>query len=260
MRVARLLFSLSTFLGFATTLFAQQQVQPIQRDPQAIALLQRAVAAMAPIPPTDSAASGPITIVAGGETQTGTVRILTRGTDQFAEFMQTDKGSRSWVVSGLGAREQQGTSTKNLSVEGALSGLAPFYPLPLLAGALANPDSAFALIGQEPLDGTLAYHVRLWNTLASNAEFQNLAAFSVKDVWLDAATGLPRRLACERRDAGGAAERARLAVSYADYRNIGGVLYAFRIEKSLNGTPWQTIAIQSVAFNTGLTDADFPVQ
>ncbi len=260
MRVARLVLLFLIFTAIPTALLAQQSAQPIQRDPQAVALLQRAVAAMAPIPPTDSAASGTITIVAGGETQTGTVRILTRGTDQFAEFMQTDKGSRSWVVSGLGAREQQGTSTKNLSVEGALSGLAPFYPLPLLAGALANPDSAFALIGQEPLDGTLAYHVRLWNTLASNAEFQNLAAFSVKDLWLDAVSGLPRKLACQRRDGGGSAARIALEVSYSDYRNIGGVLYSFHIEKSLNGTPWATITIQSVAFNTGLSDADFPAR
>ncbi len=237
MRVARLILLFLIFVATPTALHGQQPTQAVQRDPQAVALLQRAVAAMAPIPPTDSAASGTITIVAGGETQTGTVRILTRGTDQFAELTQTDKGSRSWVVSGLGAREQQGTSSKNLSVEAALSGLAPFYPVPLLAGALANPDSAFILVGQESLDGTLTYHVRLWNTFASNAEFQNLAAFSVKDVWLDAATGLLRRLACERRDAGGAAERARLAVSYSDYRNIGGVLYSFHIEKSLNGTP-----------------------
>ncbi len=249
---------LSALVVFSAPNLQAQQVP--QRDSQALVLLQRAVTAMAPVAPTDSAASGTITIVAGGETQTGTVRILTRGTDQFAELMQTDKGSRSWVVSGLGAREQQGASSKNLSVEAALSGLVPFYPLPLLAGALANPDSAFILIGEESLDGTLTYHVRLWNTFASNAEFQNLAAFSVKDVWLDAATGLPRRLTCERRDASGSAERARLAVSYSDYRNIGGVLYPFHIEKSLNGTPWQTITLQSVAFNTGLTDADFPVQ
>jgi hypothetical protein len=216
---------------------------------------------MAPVAPTDSVASGTITIVAGGETQTGTVRILTRGTDQYAELIQTDKGSRSWVVSGLWAREQQGTSAKKLPVEAALSGLAPFYPLPLLTGSLANADAAFILVGQESFDGGLTYHLRLWNTFASNAEFKYLAEFSVKDVWLDAVTGLPRKLACERREGGGgAAWHARLEIFYSDYRNIGGVLHPFHIEKSLNGTHWQTITVQSVVYNTGLSDADFPVR
>ena len=38
-----------------------------------------------------------------------------------------------------------------------------------------------------------------------------------------------------------------------------GVLDPFKIEKSLNGTPWTTITIQNVAFQTGLSDNNFPI-
>ena len=94
----------------------------------------------------------------------------------------------------------------------------------------------------------------------STPRLRHLAGFSVKELWIDASSRLPRKLAYERRAASGAAPRIPVAVFFSDYRNVGGVLYPFRIEKSLNGTPWATITIQNVAFNTGLTDADFPVE
>jgi hypothetical protein len=36
--------------------------------------------------------------------------------------------------------------------------------------------------------------------------------------------------------------------------------HLLEIQKSHNGTHWQTITIQSVSFNTGVTDAQFQVE
>ena len=256
MRNAPLLF-LSFCVVFAAPLAAQP---PPQRDPQAIVILQRSVVAMGGVVPSDSVATGNIQIVAGSKTENGRIRILTRGVDQAAEQIQTSEGSRVLVYSRGSAAEIEGTSTKSLSLELAASSRSPTFPFCLIASALNNADSAFQYLGLETLDGQPAHHIRFGNTFASSPRLQHLAEFSVKDLWVDSVTGLPRKLAYDRRAGGGAEPRIPVAVFYSDYRNIGGVLYPFLIQKSFNGTPWATITIQQVTFNTGLTDNDFPVQ
>jgi hypothetical protein len=87
-----------------------------------------------------------------------------------------------------------------------------------------------------------------------------LASFSTTDFWLDPSSGLPLKIAYSRRAGGGAVPAIPVAVSFSNYTNVNGVLYPFQINKSFNGTPWQTITIQSVSFNTGLTAAQFQVE
>ena len=250
---------LFVLLGLLACLSLAAQ-QPPPRDPQAILVLQQSVAAMGGVVPSDSVATGNIEIVAGSKTESGTIRTLTRGLDQSAEQIQTQEGNRLLVYSRGGAADIQGTSSKSLSFELATSSQSPIFPICLVAAALNSPDSAFQYVGLETLDGLAVHHVRLWKTFLSTPQMRHLAEFTVKDLWFDASSGLPRKLAYDRRAASGAEPRIPLEVLFSDYRNVGGVLFPFRIEKSLNGTPWATITIQNVAFNTGLTEADFPVR
>jgi hypothetical protein len=81
----------------------------------------------------------------------------------------------------------------------------------------------------------------------------------VTDIWLDGASGLPRTISFIQRHGGGSAPKIPISISYSNYQNLGGVLYPYQIQQSVNGTVWATITIQSVVFNTGLTDADFSV-
>ncbi len=249
-------FVLSSLL--VSVCLAAQQVP--QRDPQAVAILQQSLAAMGGSVPTDSVATGTIVVVAGSTTETGTIRILSRGADQSSEQIHTTTGNRAVIYSRGFANETRGTTVNSLQMELVVSSQSPDFPLPLFVGALSNSDFAFQYVGQETLDGSPVQHIRFWNTFSSKPRLQKVAEFSVKDVWVDAASGLPRKLSYDRRAGGGSAPRIPVAIFFSDYRNIGGVLYPFLIKKSYNGTPWTTITIQNVAFNTGLTDANFPVQ
>ncbi|SRR6266403_781741 len=80
-------FALSFLLIFIPSprLNSQQSTSAQPRDPQAIALLQSSVRAMGGSVPSDSVATGSVVVVAGSLTTSGTVRILTRGTDQTLE-------------------------------------------------------------------------------------------------------------------------------------------------------------------------------
>ena len=252
----RLAFLLLAVFPIAEPAWAQQP----QRDAQAVVVLQRAFTAMGGRAPTDSVATGSIELLEGSKTETGTIRILNRGLDQSAEHIGMRSGNRSLIYSRGEANGVLGTTVKAFTLELASSSQSPEFPLILIAAALTNSDSAFQYLGTETVGGIQAHHMRYWNTYGSSPKLRNLAEFSVKDVWVGVVSGLPLKLGYDRRNGGGAESRVPLAVFYGDYRNVGGVLYPFLIQKSLNGTPWTTITIQSVSFNTGLTDTDFPVQ
>src|SRR5712692_7946541 len=256
LRTVLCLSFLSCFL--TPSLVAAQQLP--QRDSQALVVLQRSLAAMGGAVPADSVATGNVTLFAGSKTENGTIRILTRGLEQSAEQIQTPDANRSIVYSQGLANRVDSSGTTPFTLELAASSQTPCFPFALIARALNNPDYAFQYLGLEALGSAQAHHLRLWNTFSSSSKLQRLAEFTAKNLWIDAVSGLPLKLALDQRNGGGAESRIPLAVFYSDYRNLGGVLYPFRVDKSLNGTPWAKITITQVAFNTGLTDNDFPIQ
>ena len=134
------------------------------------------------------------------------------------------------------------------------------FPLALLANALNNPDTAYKYVGLENLNNASAHHVQFWNSFASVPKLQRISGLSVRDIWIDSSSGLPLKISYLRHEGGGNAPTIAVDASFSDYRNVSGVLYPFSIQRSLNGTPWATITIQSVVLNTGLTDSNFPVQ
>ena len=241
-------------------LSAAASAQPPQRDPQAIVILQRSLAAMGGAVPSDSLATGNVVLVAGSKTETGTVRILTRGLHQTAEEILTAEGRRMVVYSQGQAIETEDMVIKSLQMELVVTSQCPDFPLPFLAAVLNDPDSGIQYVGLESFDGSPVHHIRFWKSFSSKPRRQHLATFSVKDVWVDAISGLPRKLSYIRRAARGAEPGIPVEVLYSAYRSVSGLLFPYRIEKSLNGTPWATVTISSVIFNSGLTDTDFPIQ
>ena len=101
------------------------------------------------------------------------------------------------------------------------------------------------LVGTEPLSGSAAYRLKV--TLKGSGD--------VRDVWLDAATGLLVRTMTTRKFRGRA-----LAIEavFSDYRETGGVKFARAIEAGLRGRPDRLrIVVDSVELNPALDDARF---
>jgi hypothetical protein len=253
-----LLFCFGLILQAAAAQTQTATTTPTQ-DPQAIAVLQQSVVAMGTTAPSDSTATGAITTVAGSLTENGTITILTLGTNQTSEQIQTPHGSR--IVYSQGQASQViGMTPSPLTFELALSSQCPDFPLPLLLASLNNPDTAYKYIGLETLSGASAHHIQFWNSYASTPGLQSLSGFTVRDIWLDAVSYLPQRFSYVQRAAGGSEPGIEVDVFYSNYRNVNGVLYPFSILKSFNGTPSATITIENVVFNTGLSSSNFPVQ
>ena len=259
MRVGRLFLSFVLFIASCPHLNSQLSGPAAQRDQQAIALLQTSVRAMGGTVPSDSVASGNVLIVEGSLTSSGTVRILTRGTNQTSIQFQTTNVNWSVNYSSGQANRVDATGTTVLPLELSASSQSHYFPFPLLSGLLSNPDISLQYVGQESLDSSLTNHIRVQNTFASSPSLQFLSDFTTADIWLDASTTLPLRISLTRRNGGGSSPRIAISLSFSNYKTIADVLYPFSIQEFLSGTLWATTSIQSVSFNNGLTDSSFPV-
>lgn len=233
--------------------------QAVTQDPQAVSILQQAVITMGKAVPSDSSATGTIATEAGSLAEQGTVVIRTRGINQSSVQVQTPHGRTVVYSQGQGSHVAN-SAVSPISTELSLSSQAAEFPLPILAAALDNPDTAFKYVGLESINGVSAHHIQFWNSYSSATGSQGLSGFTYKDVWIDATSYLPLRLSYVQRAAGGSEPRIPIDYFYSNYQNISGVLYPYSINRSFNGTPSETITIQQVAFNTGLSDSNFPVQ
>jgi hypothetical protein len=207
--------------------------------------------------PADSKATGTISTTTGSQSETGTITILTRGTNQSLDQVSTPNGGTVVYSKGV-AGTVHDSSTSLFSAELALTAQSASFPLPLLAGLLGNPDSSSTFIGQETVQGVSAYHIQVTSTMASTPRLASLAKYSQRDIWIDASSKLVLRIAYKDH-ANQTSPAVPVQLDFSDYSSISGVLYPHSIQKAINGTPWAQISITDVVINAGLTDSDFPV-
>lgn len=234
--------------------------QPPQRDPQAIAVLSHALAAMGGTVPADSVATGTVEVTAGSRRETGTVRILTRSVDQTAEFSVISSQRLGLVYSRGRAAEVRGSSVRPIQRELAVRSEGHSFPLVVIARSLNDPTVALQYVGLESIEGAAAHHLRTWRTFPGNPRLAHLGELSRRDLWIDAAGGNLRKLQFDRRASRAFPPGPGVEILFSDYRRVNGLLYPFLIQQSINAEPAATITIQSVAFATGLSDADFPLR
>ena len=260
MRAAALLYVCALIpLSVGAQQAAPTPAPSAERDPQALAILQQSLEAMGGIQPSDSVATGTVTPVAGGQTNQGTIRILTKGTaESLVQFTMPNSVETTIYANGEASQTVNSTQIP-FPLEPTVTSQAAEFPLPLILALINNPDTSFQYVGIETLSGESLYHIKTWDSFASLPAFQNLSSFSARDVWIDSNTSLPQRISYTRYPAQGDGGTM-TDVFFTNYLKSSGILYPSAISESLNGTPWATITVQSVAFDTGLSDSNFPVQ
>ena len=193
--------------------------------------------------------------MSGSTSDTGSIQVLTRGYSQTAEKL-TVGGTTTSVIYSQGYSVQKNASgISRFSLERSLSSDSAIFPLITIAAA-QDPSAGAQFVGKEIVSGVAAYHLRTWRNIPDQ-NFNGLSAFAIKDIWINAASGLPLEVAFDMRDADGSAPHIPVALFFSEYRSVSGILYPFMISKSLNGTPYMAISISNVAFGVGLTDLDF---
>jgi len=228
-------------------------------DTDAKAILQAAAAAMGGDAPTSSDATGQITITEGGATRSGMIRVLTSGVNKTSEILEANQHEEHIYNDGAGAHKL-GEIVRELSIERSLSTYAVQFPLILIQRLLENPDTAYEYMGAESVDGVSGDHLRVWDTYASRPELVDLAQVSMREFWIDPASHLVNKIAFSRWNGRGAVFPIPTEARYSDYRSIAGKFYPFHVERTLNGSPWSSIQIDSVTMNCTVPDGAFSLE
>jgi len=232
---------------------------PAQRDPKALAVLQQSLTAMGGSIPADVILTGSVVLVAGSTNENDTVRILIRGIDQSSEQLTTPRGTFQLTRSRAQAAQHVNGVTKQLPLELVVTSHTSLFPLLLVGRALGTTQVRLQYLGLEAVSGSQLHHIQIADTFA-DPRLSHLTDFSKQDLWIDATTLFPSKLLHERRASRGPIYPTRVEIGFSNYIGAAGVLYPSQIQRSVNGTLYQTIRIEALALNTGLTDADFVLQ
>lgn len=241
-------------IGFT---FAASPPAPAQRDQQALAVAAQSFKAMGGTLPSDSRAVGSYSRVKGSSRDTGSIQILTRNTDQTAEVLTNSAGSTQVVYSRGYASQKDASGATPFDLEESLASNSGMFPLFIVAQAVLNPSSTLVFIGVENVNGVPANHICI-GTGGLDPNFSAVLNYGMKELWVAVKTGLPLKMSYQLYEAQGSPP-VEIAMFYSRFQAVKGVLYPFSIKENFNGTPYMDISITSVAFETGLSDLDFPL-
>jgi len=240
---------------------AQQAASPPARDPQAITLVQNAIAAMGGSGAgqiQDTLTQATTTWLQNPAAPATTTTIKTKGPDK----LRVDNGSGSALNSVI---HNQG---RNLRFAGAAWKQGPsansfhkrpeHLPVVLLAYELARPDLTADYIGLETIGTQTAHHIRLArvSTMGNDLDAQQTKN-SRLDVFIDPQSFLVLKISYLQFSETDWRLGLPMEIYYSDYRSVAGMLIPFNQRAVFNGNPMFNLSLSSVAFNQGLPDSDF---
>lgn len=254
------------FLSLVLTLTASSQqtaTLTVQRDPQAIALLNQAQKALGGASLIallqDFTASGSITYFWAGSQELGTATLRALGMSSFRLDANLPQGTRSWsATSGKGYVKEPTGQVNPIPSHNTMHLPALSFPQWKIADLLSNASLSVSNLGTATY-GThqvTVVHVQL-PVDDSTDPGGFISHLSATDFLIDAANFQVVAI----RDALHPARNSMLDVvheiSFADYRLVNNSLVPFSFTERVDGQETWSIQLNSITFNTGLTAADF---
>lgn len=259
MRVTRLVLSFLLILASSPRLNSQQSAAPLQRDAQAVGVIQNALAA------TGSGALGSVQDSVGtfqitrtqsdGTVTTFSATARTLGTGLY----RFDLGDLSFVISQSGAVFKKGSDAAFSAAPRAAS-IAGARHIPALSVLRQYPDPSFQIIyiGVEPLGHATCHHIQMqrrWSTDNLGHDWERPV-----DVYIDVTTNLLTRLAYSAHPPLHPEINSHILVDYADYRSVSGLMIPFAMTETIGADLKQQYTLQTFAVNQGLQQPDFTLQ
>jgi hypothetical protein len=257
----------------ATTPTASQGVAPLPtattatKDPDAVKALQNASAATLGFValPQNLTGAGKMTRFSGDQTPTSDVTWKATSSGGVRIDAKFDGYPTTLLVSYGYARTADDAGEAKISFPGneVALGLASF-PIWKLTSVLADQTTDVTYDGIVDDDGEklIKVHCALPSTATATTDKDSSgAATPIKetppvDIFLDPQTFLVKRLASTARPNTGGSTTYPYEVRFGDYRSQNGVQVPFAFEERIGGQKTWSVALDSVAFNTTLTDAD----
>jgi len=260
-------FAILIFFLILAPIYAQQFVSsPVAVDPQALAVLKQAAAALqGATAVTDVTLSGSAHRIAGSDDELGTIVLKALGTGASRMDLNLPSGQLSEVRNVTGAIPS-GTWTgpdgtihpilfHNLRTEPSW-----FFPSFGVGRTLSTSLFSLAYVGLENRLGHSVHHVSITQSATSLSMTSVLNThLSETDYYFDEKTLLPVALTYNTHPDDNAAVDVPVEIQFSDYRPVGTSQVPFRVQYFLNNVLFLDLQVQTVSFNTGLTATAFAV-
>jgi hypothetical protein len=249
--------------GFSLVSVAQQT--PTTSSPQAIQLLQSALAALTTgAPLQDVTLTGTAHRIAGSDDETGSATLKAiPGASRID--LNLSSGPRSEIQNVSGASPTGTWSGPDgvshaIAFHNLLTDPAWFFPLFPISRGLATGYTA-TYIGQETRNGQAVHHISVAQTFTTPtpAGAPSLSHLSQIDFYLDAATLLPAAATFNIHPDNDQGRDFPIEVHFSNYQTVSGVQIPFHIQKFLNNGLILDLQFNSAAINTGLSATEFAI-
>lgn len=245
--------------AFSVSAIAQSAPQPISSDATAVALAQKALAAL-----TGGVNVSDVSIAANvtSDNETGTANLLAKGIGYSRIDTNVGALTRSDVRNVAngnpgGAWVTNGSTATAYANHNCWTDAAWFFPALSSLTQTSNPSFVFKYVGLEQRGGTSVQHIQVFQLPSGMPTiFHHL---STEDFYLDAGTLLPSAVAFSTHPDGNAGTDIAVEVDFLNYQTVGGVVAPLHIQKFQQGSLLLDIQVSSVAVNQGLGVSLFSV-
>lgn len=260
-----------TFLSLllAFPVFAQQPSTPItESSPQALALLQRSLAALTGGQSiTDVTLTGTARRIAGSDDESGTgvLKALTAG--QARMDLSLPSGSRSEVVASANnclAGRWTGPDgvSHSIAFHNLLTEQSWFFPALAIAFRLSDPSYVATYVGQETQNGQAVQHVSVSQTAPfpnppGGATFEHLTQV---DFYIDSTSFFPVAIAYNTHPDNDAILDIPVEIRFSDYRSVNGVQIPFHVQRFLNNSLFLDFQCETASLNSGMKASMFSLE
>jgi hypothetical protein len=231
------------------------------QDPQAVSILSSCLTASggasAVAAVSDFSGTGTATFYWAGSQITANTTLKGRGTQQFRVDATLSAGTRSWAIShDTGALvEADGTRSK-IPYYNAINVGIESWPVPNIVAVLADPNAMITTLGLVQNEAGRVYQIHTARTDPNNPD-PVLANIQSVDYLIDPNTFMLLGTVNSTYSTGDLSQSYRRVVLFSDFRNQGVVAFPFAMVEIISGQQTWSIQLTSVAFNVGLSDADF---
>ena len=251
--VARLLF-VALFLPVLGHSQKPEQ-PPVQRDPQALAILQNSIAAMgglaAAAQVTDTVVMGNVQPAASSSVKPGTFTWKTAGPD-FRYEKQSATASQVFVSGHGQPASIRGGAVTSFKPHITLANPPLHLPALFLTTVLGNKQYSVNFVGKADVNGAPAVKVRI------SLDTDPLSSLVTPQDWyFDAASAIPLRVEHRLPDNRRPENFVLAADEFADFRVVAGLLVPFKITSYEEGKLVAVETVTAVSFNNGLTSSEF---
>jgi len=230
-----------------------------QRDPDAIAVLNQAQAAMGATAIlsqfTSAECTGSIQAVDGSTSPSGTFVWIHQFSSTSYQFRSelTSNGKTQILVSGSSSPQIYNNGVVGSLPSQVTLAMYPIHlPVVVIGVFLANQNYAISLGSSTQINGVTANHVVV--SIGTDSVSQ---AQTPEDWYFDPTSGLPLRVEYRLADVMDATQYTTAAVDYSNFQAVSAVLVPFSTSNTQDGTVVTTTTVTSVQWNYPIDPSDF---